>query len=171
VLEEVSGDWEQAEKKWIADLRSQGDLTNVKPGGQGVPLDREDITQKLLEIRRSPKYRALMAERTRAAWEHREHSHTPETLAKLRETMRRPEILAALSASHMGKVPSTKGIKTGPYSPQQKLSHDAAMALPDTRRKLSLAHMGQGKGQKRPAEWGQHISQALRLRRERLSAQ
>jgi hypothetical protein len=83
-------------------------------------------------------------------------------LDKLREIMKRPEVLAALSESHKGKTPPNKGVKAGPYSPAQKEAHDAAMARPEVRAKMSVAHMG--KSVPRTPEWNANIGAALKGR-------
>jgi hypothetical protein len=163
VLESVIDDqWPIAERQWIAGLKQSGLLVNVKPGGEFEPLSREKIRERLLAIRRAPAYRSKMAETTRRTWDSREHHHSSETKAKIREILARPEVHAALVQSHLGHVAWNKGIKTGPMSPLQRASHAAAMARTETREKLRVSHLGIGKGVPKSPETRARMSASAR---------
>lgn len=97
VLEEGSGDWQEAERRWIAHYRATGNLTNMTDGGDGTPglYPSEETRRKMSAV-------------------HKGKYVTPETRAKLsangKGLKRSPEVIAHMSAIRLGK-PQTRTAK------------------------------------------------------------
>ena len=101
ILESGSGDWAEAERRWIARFRAEGNLINRTDGGDGVP-GLEAKPESRLKMSLAAKARA-MSEEGKAhlslagrnshekaprssppiAWTFSGRKHTPETRAKI----------------------------------------------------------------------------------------
>jgi len=52
ILERINGDWQEAERRWIASYRAAGaDLTNHTDGGEGILNASEETRSKLRALR------------------------------------------------------------------------------------------------------------------------
>lgn len=146
VLESGDGDWKEAERRWIRNLKKAGlDLVNSTDGGEDNGADhlsdesRRKIGAAWRGRKRSEEQRAkisaarkAMSPEEKAKWVAR--LNTPEAKAKSAASRRRPEVIAKLRAAHIGRKMSAEA------RANMSASHQNITA--ETRAKMSAAHKG-----------------------------
>jgi hypothetical protein len=148
ILEEVpDGEWETAERKWIATARESGwPILNVLPGGKQPPLRRgvtlsADVCARISRGLTGRECGPIT--RARIAHSNTGKSHSAETKAKL-------------SAISTGKHPSAETREKLSAALKGNTHTKGKTTSPDTKAKLSAAM----KGRQMSEEWRRKISEA-----------
>lgn len=118
LLESVTGNGSETERKWIAFFRANGtSLCNCTDGGEGTSglvfsqEHREKISRALTGIKRSEATRQLIrAARSKQLPAHTT-PHTEETKSKIRAALADASVRQKIGAANKGKPPAKLGMK------------------------------------------------------------
>jgi hypothetical protein len=161
VLEEVDdrGDWEEAERFWIASFRAMGmPLLNLTDGGEGTAgIRRSDETRR--RIGDAQRGRKLSPERCKRMSEaFRGRPPPAEALRKAIGVLRGRTVPAEqrrkISAALHGQKHSTERCL------KNRLGHLGKTHSPETRQRMSDTH----RGRPIPKQWGKELSESHRLK-------
>ena len=177
ILEQGTGDWQAAERKWIARYREQGyQLCNATDGGEGAspghtksPETRAKLSLAHKGKRHSAEARAKMS----AARKGRGPVLTPESYAKMSRTKtgrpgpkQSPERVAKRVAllKITWKRKKEEGWKPVPCSPEGRVRTTAANTgrarSPETKANISAANKGLGLGRRLSPETRARMSES-----------
>lgn len=118
LLEIVSGNGSEAERKWIASFRAKGaSLCNCTDGGEGTSGlvfsedHRKKISIALTGIKRSKETRQLIRKARAKQPPAHTSPHTEATKEKIRAALARPEVREKIGAANRGRRKTKKEIQ------------------------------------------------------------
>lgn len=182
-IEQGTGDWEAAERRWIAWHKEHGhNLCNSTDGGEGASPGRTPSPETRAKISAAHKGKKLSTEhraKLSAARKGRGPVLTAESYAKMSRTKTgrpghkpSPECVV----KRVAKVKATwgrkkaEGWKPAPCSPEGRARTTAALVghkvSPETRAKISAANKGRGLGRKPSPETRAKMSAAQKSLQE-----
>lgn len=180
-IEQGTGDWEAAERRWITWHRAQGhNLCNSTDGGEGASPGHTKSPETRAKLSAAHKGKKLSAEhraKLSAARKGRGPVLTAESYAKMSRTKTgrpghkpSPECVAkrVTATKKTWERKKAEGWKPTPCSPEGRARTTAALkghkVSPETRAKISAANKGRGLGRKLSPETRAKMSAAQKAR-------
>lgn len=176
IVESVDdGQWETAERRWIAEYRRNGaDLTNESDGGAGLPGYNMPPDQRAeLSARTSARQRGMKrSAEARANMSQAQRNMDPETRARVNNNIRNisPEARERSRTSNIGRK-ATAEARANMSAAHQNVSEETRQklrqAVLERTEEQRRAFAQSSKGRKRSAETRERMSLAAKARWER----